>query len=94
MFKYLIIFLALLPVSANALSPVARVDVVPYQRIEYGTTFNFGAVAFSKEGIDKVDFVISGQGYSGGTKTATEMTYNSRTGVWEYWVTIASSEFT
>jgi len=80
--------------NAYSLTPIVRNDVVPFQRIDYDDTFKFGAVAFSKEGIEKVDFVISGQGYSGGTKTATEMTLNDRTGVWEYWVPIHSSEFT
>lgn len=89
--------------TAQALTPIARVDAVPYQRIEYGTTFNFGVVAFSKEGIDRVEFNISGQGYTGGVKTATEMTKNTQVasiettghdGVWEYWVPISSNEFT
>jgi hypothetical protein len=83
----------------SEIKPIARTDVVPYQRIDYGTTFNFGVVAFSKPGIDCVEFVISGQGYAGGVKTSTEMTLNTRvasaeyTGVWEYWVPISSSEF-
>ena len=88
-----LLLVLLLPSLSFALTPIARVDVVPHQRIEYDTTFKFGVVAFSKEGINKVDFVISGQGYSGGTKTVTEMTLNDRTEVWEYWVPIASSEF-
>src|SRR5574343_1518130 len=86
-----------------ALTPIARTDVVPYQRIEYGETFNFGVVAFSKDGIDRVEFTISGQGYSGGVKTATSMRLNNQVGsvattghvgVWEYYVPISSSEFT
>ncbi|MBS3089234.1 hypothetical protein J4402_05710 [Candidatus Pacearchaeota archaeon] len=75
------------------LTPIARWDVVPYQRINAGETLNLGVVAFSKEGIDRVEFLISGQGYSGGIKTATEMTLNSQTGVWEYWVPLSASEF-
>lgn len=78
-----------------ATTPICpRPDVVPYQRIDTGETFKFGVVAFCKGGIDDVDFVISGQGYSGGTKTASSMTLNDRTGIWEYWVSIAASEFT
>jgi hypothetical protein len=84
----------LIPKDSFALTPIARVDVVPLQRIEYGQTFNFGVIAFHKQGIQKVEFSISGQGYSRGIKTATEMTYNPRTDVYEYWVPIASNEFT
>lgn len=100
---FIIIFFCFFSNSAHALTPIARVDVVPYQRIEYGTTFNFGVVAFSKEGIDRVEFNINGQGYTGGVKTATEMTKNTQAtsiettghdGVWEYWVPISSNEFT
>lgn len=80
-------------VCVGALTPIARVDVVPYQRINAGDSFNFGVVAFSKEGIDRVEFSISGGGYSGGTKTASSMTLNSRTDVWEYWVTFSGFEF-
>ena len=36
---------------AFALTPIARWDVVPHQRISAGETFNLGVVAFSKEGI-------------------------------------------
>jgi len=90
-----------------ALQPIARTDVVPYQRIEYGTTFAFGVVAFSKAGIDRVEFAISGQGYSGSTKTSDSMTLNTRLahtesavpmaswpGVYEYHVDISADEFT
>ncbi|MBS3088949.1 hypothetical protein J4402_04205 [Candidatus Pacearchaeota archaeon] len=80
-------------VSAIGLTPIARWDVVPYQRINAGETLNLGVVAFSKEGIDRVEFIISGQGYSGGMKTATEMSLNPQTGVWEYWVPLSASEF-
>ncbi len=80
-------------VSAAGLTPIARWDVVPYQRINFGETLNLGVVAFSKEGIDRVEFLISGQGYSGGIKTATEMSLNPQTGVWEYWVPLSASEF-
>lgn len=88
---------------AWALTPIAHTDVVPFQRIEYGTSFDFGVVAFSKAGIDRVEFAISGQGYSGGKKTTSAMTLNTRvasdspgitrSGVWEYHVTISAREF-
>ena len=80
--------------NAFAVTPIARFDVVPYQRIEYGTSFKLGVVAFSKAGISSVVFTPSGQGYSSGSKTATSMTLNDRTGVCEYWVSIPSSQFT
>jgi len=87
-----------------ALTPIAHTDVVPYQRIEYGDSFSFGVVAFSKAGIDRVDFAISGQGYSGNNpKTTSVMALNTRVastspgaeypGVYEYYVSIPSSEF-
>ena len=103
-----ILCLLLFPSVSFALTPIARTDVVPYQRIEYGTTFKFGVVAFSKAGIKRVDFAISGQGYSGGTKSTSTMRLNTRLahtssgevaghtgwpGVWEYYVEIASNEF-
>jgi len=79
---------------AAAVTPIARWDVVPYQRINQGETLNVGVVAFSKNGIDRVVFNISGKGYSGGSKVATQMTHNPRTDVWEYWVPVRASEFT
>lgn len=93
LFSFIVLF-CLPVVSYSALTPIARVDVVPYQRIEYGTTLNFGVVAFSKAGINRVEFTITGQGYSGGVKTARSMTLNPQSNVWEYWVPISSSEFT
>lgn len=102
-----LLFVIFFPVMASALTPIARTDVVPYQRIEYGTTFNFGVAAFSKAGIDRVEFAISGQGYSGSTKTSSTMRMNTQLahaepavpmaswpGVAEYFVEISSSEFT
>jgi len=96
-----------LPALCFALTPIAHTDVVPYQRIEYGGSFTFGVVAFSKAGINRVEFAISGQGYSGGTKTSSAMELNTRhahtepavpmaswPGVYEYFVTISASEFT
>ena len=95
--------LIFLPSLAWALTPIAHTDVVPRQRIENGSSFDFGVVAFSKAGITQVDFAISGQGYASGTKTATTMSLNTRTastspgaeydGVYEYYVNIPASEF-
>lgn len=104
MYRLICSFLLVL-LSANfafAITPIARFDLVPYQRIEYGQTLNVGVVAFSKPGIASVVFTITGQGYSGGTKTTTAMTLNTQLastvsgydGVYEYWVPLASSEFT
>lgn len=97
------LLVVLFPGIALAVTPIAHTDVVPYQRIEYGKSFNFGVVAFSKAGIDRVSFAISGQGYSGGTKSSSTMTLNTRVattspgavydGVWEYHVPIMASEF-
>jgi hypothetical protein len=75
------------------LTPIARWDTVPYQRISAGETLNLGVVAFSKNGINRVEFAISGQGYSSGTKTTTQMTRNPQSGVYEYWVPLPASEF-
>lgn len=80
--------------SGTGLTPIARWDVVPYQRINAGESLNLGVVAFSKNGIERVVFNIAGQGYMGGSKTASTMTLNPQTNVWEYWVPLAASEFT
>lgn len=98
-----ILIVVLLPFSVYALTPIARFDVVPRQRVEYGSSFNVGVVAFSKAGIQDVVFTIIGQGYSSGTKTSTSMTLNTRVasaspgavrdGVYEYYVNIPANEF-
>jgi len=81
--------------QTGALTPVARWDVVPRQRINAGETFNAGVIAFSKHGIREVQVHISGQGYTGqNPKIARTMTYNDQVKVWEYWVPISASEFT
>jgi len=90
----ILLLTSLFPITVLALTPIARYDVVPNQRIEYGSTFKFGVVAFSKAEISSVKFTIAGQGYSGGVKTSSSMTYNDRTNAFEYWVPISSSEFT
>lgn len=78
---------------ATAVPPIARWDVVPFQRIQGSEPFRMGVVAFSQQGIAKVEFRISGQGYRGGVKEAGEMARNPRTGVWEYWVPLEAREF-
>ncbi len=86
---------ALVQPPGEALTPIARWDVVPRQRISAGEALNVGVVAFSKFGIAKVRFEIDGQGYTGPTPVdVTEMTYNPRTNVWEYWTPIAADDFT
>lgn len=94
------LMLMMVPLQVHAFSPIAHTDVVPYQRIKHGSSFDFGVVAFSKPGIEQVRFAISGQGYSGDVKTATAMELNTRVasaeypGVWEYFVTLRAAEFT
>jgi hypothetical protein len=94
---------------------------VPYQQIASGESFTFGVVAFSKAGIDHIDFDIvpssgtytcsadSGETcVDSDTVRTTTMRNNTRlarvssgeisgwsgwTGVWEYYITIKSSEF-
>lgn len=79
--------------TTGGLTPIARWDVVPYQRINTGETLNLGVIAFSKAGIDRVEFHISGRGYNGGIKSASQMTYNPQSKVFEYWVPLRASEF-
>lgn len=89
-----ILVVLVLPTVAFALTPIARWDVVPYQRIESGETFNAGVIAFSKAGINRVEFTVSGQGYSGRNPlVSSSMTYNERTDVYEYWVPLKGSDF-
>jgi len=88
------VFLVVQP-QCDSLTPIARWDVVPYQRINAGETFKAGVVAFSKNGIQKVTFTISGQGYTDPASIdVTQMTYNDRTDVHEYWIPIAAGSFT
>jgi hypothetical protein len=84
----------LVPIFANALTPISRWDIVPHQRLDYGATLNVGVVAFSKAGINHISFVVAGQGYSGPSPiTVSAMSYNSQTKVYEYWFPLASSSF-
>ena len=80
-------------VPQTQLKPIARWDTVPYQRIDPAHPLNLSVVAFSKYGINRVVFKISGGGYTGLDKTATAMSLNPQTGVWEYWVPLTAAEF-
>ena len=46
-------------VPATNLTPIARWDVVPRQRLDPGATLKCGVVAFSKYGIQKVRFAVN-----------------------------------
>lgn len=82
-------------VPQTRLKPIARWDVVPYQRINAGATLNVGVVAFSKYGISRVQFTISGQDYKGVSPiNVTQMTLNPQSGVYEYWTPIRANDFT
>ena len=70
------------------LTPIARWDVVPWQRIEHGATLNCGVVAFSKAGIERVTFSVAGE-----RRDVTEMTHNDQSGVHEYWTPVAAGDF-
>jgi len=72
------IFIVTAPAATWAARPVARWDVIPYQRID--SVFNVGVVAFHVEGV-KVEFRVNGTL----VHTALNPTYNPRTDVWEYW---------
>jgi hypothetical protein len=80
--------------AADALTPIARWDVVPYQRISAGETLNLGVVAFSRSGIQQVSYTVSGQGYGGGPLVGTAMARNPQSGVWEYFAPLPASSFT
>lgn len=71
---------------------IARWDVVPYQTVTEATTptFAVGVVAFHIAGIEKVSFGVEG----GSFVDVTDMSYNARTGVWEYCATLDVSDFT
>jgi|GEM_PF-1618709 len=57
---------------------IARWDVVPFQTVS--GEFTVGVVAFHINGIDRVEFSANG----GPWARAQDMTFNPRTGVWEY----------
>lgn len=72
--------------SAVATQVIANWNVVPGQRIS--TPFKAGVVAFHEAGVD-VEFRVNG----GPVINVTDPTYNDRTNVYEYWITIDPSEF-
>jgi len=79
----------------NVTSPIARWNVVPYQRIEPGAPLACGVMAFHIDGIEKVTFHVTGQGYTGPAEIeVTDATYNPRTGCYEYWIYLDAGAFT
>ena len=90
-------FLLIIPnIAAAQLTPIARYDVVPRQRLEAGEIFSFGVIAFSKAGIDNVQFTItpsSGSYSDTSPVSVSSMTLNDRTSVWEYWIPINANDF-
>lgn len=69
-----------------AARPVARWDVIPYQRVS--GVFKAGVCAFHEDGV-KVEFAVNGIK----TYTAEKPTFNDRTGVWEYTFPIDTSKY-
>jgi len=89
-----VIIIAQISHNIYAQTPIARFDAVPFQRIDAGETFNVGIIAFSKSGIDRVEFTVKGQGYVGvNPLVSNEMTNNPTTGVYEYWVPVRANDF-
>lgn len=82
-------------VPQTQLKPIARWNVVPFQRINADGVLNCGVVAFSKYGISGVRFTVHGQGYRGPSPVeVTQMTLNEQSGTWEYWTPIYGADFT
>jgi hypothetical protein len=79
---------------AQTLTPIARWDTVPNQRITNGEVLNVAVVAFSKAGMNDVTFTVTGQGYTGLSPIQiTAMTYNEQTKVYEYWFPLEAINF-
>lgn len=78
--------LLLFAASAFAARPIARWDVIPYQRVS--GTFKAGVVAFHEKGV-KVQFSVNGKQ----AFTADHPTLNPRTKVWEYVFAFDASKF-
>lgn len=78
-----IVFMAL---SADAARPVARWDVVPYQRVS--GVFTAGVCAFHEDGV-KVEFSVDGKKM----ETAMNPVFNKRTRVWEYVFNFDTAKF-
>lgn len=75
--KSILLLSAVLAGAAFAARPIARWDVVPYQRIS--GTFKAGVVAFHEKSV-QVEFSVNGKK----EYTAERPTLNTRTKVWEY----------
>ncbi|MBE6382776.1 MAG: hypothetical protein E7049_07175 [Lentisphaerae bacterium] len=73
-------------ITAFAARPVARWDVVPYQRV--AGQFKMGVVAFHEKGV-QVEFTINGRD----TYTADKPTMNDRVGVYEYVLPLETSRY-
>jgi hypothetical protein len=81
-------------VVTGGLVPIARWDVVPYQRVNAGQVLKCGVVAFSKAGVARVRFSPSGQGFTGPSGIdVNSMTHNDQSGVHEYWFGLAADDF-
>lgn len=80
--------------SGPALTPIARWDVVPYQRVSDAEPLNLGVVAFSADGIKHVEFHINSPKYLGVTPIlVSQPTYNPQSNVQEYWAPLRASDF-
>lgn len=110
---YSVLLLLFSVVPAFAITPIAHLDMIPYQRVTYGGSLKVGVVAFSKPGIADVAYTITptsgtytcsagtGESCASNIKHTTTMRQNTDiattewpNGVWEYYVTLNSSEFT
>ena len=80
----LFLFSALFISLAFGARPVARWDVVPWQRVS--GVFNAGVVAFHESGV-KVEFTLEAGGKSF-RFTADNPVFNNRTAVWEFFVPV------
>lgn len=72
--------------AAFAGLPIARWDVIPYQRVD--GVFKAGVCAFHEDGV-KVEFSVNGKKMY----TAEKPILNDRTGVWEYTFPFDTSKF-
>ena len=82
------------PLDGHVHTPISRATFVPYQRISKPT--RLGVQAWSKNGIDRVEFTISGGGYKGTNPlVSTARGFNPDNGVYdEYFVTVDPADFT
>ena len=85
--KYLILASAvLLSASLEAARPVARWDVIPYQRVS--KNFKAGVVAFHEKGV-KVEFTVNGKVVA----TAEKPEFNGRTKVCEHFFVFEAAKY-